>query len=262
MVKGEPILRILADPLKDRDFRSFVVYQCAWTFSALFAAAFMQLYAIEWLQLGEGKTTLIWCAMIMNALMAPYWGRLADKHGHKAIISICTAMKPAIVIVFMLVTPRTAVWILPVALFADSMWNAGIFVAANGYMMKVSPKRNRSVFVASITGLSGICGGLGAICGGWFLKATAEFHFDLFGRGWENFHLLFLASAVMRAGCILLAYRIREPKSTGHDQVLGEIQRLWPMRYLLFPVGFYRLKVLPMLLGSGESERGDSSGDD
>lgn len=253
IVKGEPILRILADPLKDRNFRTFVVFQCVWAFTALFSASFMMLYAIEGLGLGGGKATLVWCAMIMNALSAPYWGRLADKHGHKSIIAICVAMKPLVLLLFIFVTPGTALIALPIGFFIDSMWNAGLFVATNGYMMKVSPRRNRSVFVASITGLSGIFGGLGAICGGAFLSHYDGFHMELFSRDWNKFHLLFGVNFFMRIGCAYLVHYIKEPKSTEHDIVLDEMRGYWPMKFLLFPVGFYRHKVLPALRDTADT---------
>jgi len=252
IVKGESIARILADPFKSSDFRSFLVFQCVWSFTAMFGAAFMQLHAMKWLGLGEGLVTLIWCAMIMNALSAPYWGRLADRHGHRSILAICTSMKPLVVVMFLLVTPRLACTVLPIGMFIDGIWNAGLFVATNGYMMKISPRRNRSVFVASITGLSGIFGGLGAVCGGAFLRSIADFHLVWLDREWCNFHVLFAMDIIMRIGCAFLVYHVKEPESTEHDEVLTEVRGFWPMRYLLFPVGFYRMRVLPALKGAAE----------
>jgi MFS family permease len=171
-------------------------------------------------------------------------------------------MKPVVVVMFLFATPGNALWLLPLALFVDSIWNSGHFVANNGYMMKVSPQRNRSVFIASITGFSGICGGLGAIAGGAFMRAASDVHLEWMGREWCNYHLIFAISAVLRFCCTFLAYRIREPESSGHDEVLSEIQRLWPMRYLLFPVGFYRLKVLPALIDAADRVRTNLTDDD
>lgn len=254
VIKGEPIISTLAAPLKDPDFRTFVYFQCAWAFCGMFGASFMMLYAIEGLQLGEGRTTLVWCCPVLNALMAPYWGRLADRHGHKSILAICTSMKPVIVLAFALVTPQLAFPVLAIVLLFDSIWNAGLFVATNGYMLKMSPQRNRTVFVASITGLSGIFGGLGAICGGAFLHATDGFHMELMGRAWNNFQLLFVLDFFMRIACAFLVYRVKEAESSDHDIVLNEVRGLWPMRFILFPVGFYRNRVLPALKSPSNNE--------
>lgn len=253
ILKGEPILSTLAAPLKDPDFRTFVYFQCAWAFCGMFGASFMMLYAIEGLQLGEGRTTLVWCCPVLNALMAPYWGRLADRHGHRSILAICVSMKPIIALIFALVTPAIAFPVLAIVLFFDSIWNAGLFVSTNGYMLKMSPQRNRSVFIASITGLSGIFGGLGAISGGAFLHATDGFHMDLMGRDWNNFQLLFAVNFLMRIACAVLVYRVKEAESSDHDMVLNEVRGLWPMRFLLFPVGFYRKRVLPVFRDSKDS---------
>lgn len=259
VVKGEPIISILTAPLKDPDFRTFIYFQCAWAFCGMFGASFMMLYALEGLQLGEGRTTLVWCCPVMNALMAPYWGRLADRHGHRSILAICTTMKPVIVAVFALVTPQSAFWVLALVLFFDSIWNAGLFVSTNGYMLKMSPQRNRSVFVASITGLSGIFGGLGAICGGAFLRSTEGFNMEFAGREWNNFQLLFALDFILRVACAFLVYHVKEAESSDHDVVLNEVRGQWPMRFILFPVGFYRNKVLPALKNSSRNLKQEPS---
>lgn len=252
VVKGQSLFSLLQEPFREPVFRSFVAFQCIWSFAVMFGASFMQLYAMENMQLGPWKTTLAWCFTISNALMAPYWGKIADKHGHRSIIAICVSMKPMIVILFLLITPAYSFVLLSIGNLVDSIWNAGVFVASSGYMMKVSPKKNRTIFVASSSGLSGIAGGLGAVAAGLVLRHTAEFHLLFLGREWINYHVLFLMNLVMRLGCIMMAYKIKEPESADHDIVLNEIRGAWPMRFLLFPVGFYRSKVLPVLADSAD----------
>jgi MFS family permease len=149
-------------------------------------------------------------------------------------------MKSIVVLAFLLVTPGTALWVLPIVFFVDSFWNAGIMVASNGYMLKIAPRDNRSMFIASITGLAGICGGLGAIVGGGFLNLAADFQWHGLGRTWTNYHLLFAVSILLRWGCIALAYRVHEPKATSPEALLYQLRGTWPMRFLLFPVGMYR----------------------
>lgn len=241
VIRGKPIIETMLAPLRSSEYRAFVIYSCAWSASAMFAAAFMQLYVLKEFGLTVWTTTLIWCASGVGiAVVSPRWGKLADKHGHRPILTICIGMKSAIVLVFLLVTPKVVLWVLPITLFIDSFWNAGIMVASNGYMLKIAPKQNRSMFIAAITGLAGICGGLGAMAGGGLLKATAGFQMDAIRRLWTNYHLLFLVSILMRLGCIALAFRVREPKAAPPDKLLYLLCGAWPMRFLMFPVGMYR----------------------
>ena len=241
VMHGKPIVETMLAPLRSKEYRPFVVYSCAWSASAMFAAAFMQVYALKVLGLTVWQTTLIWCATGVGvALMSSYWGDLADRHGHRPILAICMGLKSLIVLAFLISTPGTALWILPAVLLFDSVWDSGLMIASNGYMLKIAPRANRSMFIAAITGLAGICGGLGAMAGGAFLKATAGFHIEALGRVWTNYHCLFLLNILMRLGCIALAHRVHEPKAAAPDQLLHVLRGSWPMRFLLFPVGMYR----------------------
>ena len=83
--------------------------------------------------------------------------------------------------------------------------NAGLMVATNGYMLKMAPQRNRSMFIATITGLAGICGGLGAIAAGKFLDVFPDLTLNGLGREWSNLDVLFLLGALLRFGVIPFA---------------------------------------------------------
>jgi len=241
VIRGRRPTDVLLEPLRHKEYRTFVIFSCAKMAGVMFGAAFMQLYVLKVIGLSVWQATLIWCVSgVGNALTARRWGRLADKHGQRPLLTVCSSLKPGIAIVFLLITPRTALAVLPVAFVFDSMLNAGLMVGAHGYMMKIAPRRNRSMFIASITGLAGIFGGLAAIAGGAFLKAFSGFAVDFAGRTWINYHLLFLLSACMRFGAFCLSRRIREAKSSRSRHVLNDIRGVWPLRFLRFPIGLYR----------------------
>lgn len=241
VMRGKPIIETMLAPLRSAEFRPFVTYSCAWSASAMFGAAFMQVYVLKVLGLTVWQTTLIWCVSGVGiALTAPAWGRIADRHGHRPILAICLALKSVVVVTFLLITRGTALWALPVMLLFDSFWNSGLMVATNGYMLKIAPQQNRSMFIAAIAGLAGICGGLGAMAGGAFLEINAHLQIHVMGRVLTNYHLLFLLNIVMRLACIFLAYRVREPRAAGPEKLLYLLSATWPMRFLLFPVGLYR----------------------
>jgi MFS family permease len=228
---------MLLAPLRHSEYKTFVLYSCAWLASVMFAAAFMQPYALKHLGLSLSQATLIWCLSgVGNALAARRWGRIADRHGHKPIIIICTLFKPLIVLTFLLVTDRTAMWVLPVVFLADGALNAGNFVSSNGYMLKIAPRENRSAFVAAILALAGICGGLSAILAGVFLTSVSGFSFSLFGRTWMNYHLLFVVSFFMRIGCAILIHWVREPRTSHPARAFADFCGNWPIRLMRFPI--------------------------
>ena len=235
------LVEVLLEPFRDRTYRTFVWFWAAWMASLLCAAAFMQVYVLKVLKMPVWQATLIWCVLgVSTAVASPGWGRLADRHGHRPVLLTCIAFKPWVALAFALITPRTAVWVLPLVFLVDGVWNAGMGVGFNGYMLKMSPRRNRSMFIATIVALSGLAGGLASMLAGRVLEALNGTSWDVLGRAWGGYHLVFLASFVLRLICVAFAPRIQEPKTSAPVQMLGEVLGVGPLRFLRFPVGLYQ----------------------
>ncbi len=234
-------LDIFLQPLRHKEYRTFIVFRIAIFASLMMGAAYMWIYLLKIIGMPRWQLCVLGSSMALgNAVVARSWGRIADKFGHRPVILLCVLFKSVVCITFLLVTPRTAFPVLLVVLFFDSMLNCGRQIASNGYMLNMAPKKNRSMFVAAITALSGIAGGLAAILAGVFLTHTQSFSLTWLGRDWTHYHLLFLISAICRLLCIPLAAQIQEPRSKPPRAVLGYLRGLWPMRVFLFPVGLYR----------------------
>lgn len=238
-------LHSLTEPLHHKEFRSFLIFNGSRSAAMMCAAAFMQVYLLKELHLEVWKISLLWAFAGMGmGIASKKWGKSADKYGQKPVIIFCTIMKPIIPLIFLFLTKGNAIWILPIFFFMDGLWNAGNQVAINGYMLKVSPKKNKSMFIASVTAITGICGGLAAIAAGAFLQSISGFSVDFAGKVWNNYHILFIASAIFRIGCIYLALRVKEPESQSTMHVLNDIRCSWPLRMIRFPVGLYRSNVV------------------
>ena len=237
---SKPWKDILA-PLQHPLYRRFVAFSCAWSFACTFAASFMLLYALTVLGLEPWKASLIWCLQgVGMAAASGMWGRLADRYGNRPILKICTTLKPMIVIVFFLATPENVIWLLSLAFIPDGMLNAGNALATNGYMLSIAPRKNRSMFIAAITGLAGICGGLASMIAGGMLNAIRDWQGVLLGRDINPFQIIFATSLILRLLCQPLVRRIQEPGSRHTRQVIGAMMDEWPMWLVRFPVGLYR----------------------
>ena len=237
---SKPWKDILA-PLVHPLYRRFVAFSCAWSFACTFAASFMLLYALTVLGLEPWKASLIWCLQgVGMAVSSGMWGRLADRYGNRPILKICTTLKPMIVVVFFLVTPQNVIWLLPLAFIPDGMLNAGNALATNGYMLSIAPRKNRSMFIAAITGLAGICGGVASMAAGGILNAIGDWQGILLGREINPFQVIFAISFVLRLLSQPLVRRIQEPGSRHTRQVIGAMMDEWPMWLVRFPVGLYR----------------------
>ena len=228
VVRDEHPWRLLTEPIRCRTYRSFLLFQCVWLGSAIIGGAFMVIYTLKVLNVDPAHATLIWTLQIVGPIVASrFWGRLADAHGHKPVLTICLSLKPMIALTFFLVTPETALWVLPPAVLLDGVLNAGLGIATNGYSIKMAPKKNRAMFLAATAGLSGIVGGVMALIAGGALRALDGWSVDFLGRTWINFHVLFGTSFLLRILCNLWVRTIREPDSSHPIHVL---RNLFPIR--------------------------------
>ena len=240
-----PVLRTFIEPLLHLEFRSFIGFSCAWAASCTCGGVFMQLFLLKELEMDVWKASLIWCLIgISFAVSSRKWGKLADRYGQKPVVVLCLIFKPVITIVFIFLTKGNVLWVLPFWFFVDSIADAGLTIASNGLMLKLAPRENRSMFIASITAFSGICSGISAIAAGFFLELISGFTILIFGHLFTNYHILFAISALLRFGCIFLGMRIRDPKSSSTVHVLNDIMGIWPSRFLRFPIGLYRISGL------------------
>jgi MFS family permease len=175
-----------------------------------------------------------------TAMVSRTWGRIIDRHGPRPVLRLCVFFKPLVALAFVLVTPRVAFPVLGVVFYFDAMLNSGYNISLNGFMLKSAPRENRSMFVAAVTAVSGIAGGLSAIASGWLLHRLEGFSPVWLGRTWNNYHVIFLISFLLRIACIPLTARVRERDSSPTVTVFNYLMGLWPMRVILFPVGLYR----------------------
>ncbi len=237
---GRGTLDIIFEPFRTKHCRSYLVWNCAYMASAMVAAVFMQPYVLKVLGIPLWKVILIWSTMgLGSALVSGFWGRIADKHGHRPIFSLCSILKPMAPLVFFFITAET-IWLLALFFFFDSMLNTGLNIAKNGFMLKLAPRENRGMFVAAMTSLPGIAAGIASIIGGAFLSSIADVTISLPGKTLNSYQILFAISFALRIICIYLATRIKEPDSTRSRTVLFAITGELPLRLVTFPVGLYR----------------------
>lgn len=230
-VRNRRVLHILLEPLRDRGYRSFLIFKCIWGVSTIIVYGFGTYYLLKVLNVPLTTVLLLHSVhMVGLALTSGRWGRLADKHGHKPVLAVCLMFKPLYALAFLLVTSDTVMWVLLPVSIVDGLINGGLFVAENGYSMKRAPRENRSMFLAAVGGLTGICGGLAAIGTGKFIEVNSGWSAHLLWRDWNIYQIVFFVSFFMRGGCAFLVHIIHEPDSSPPGRVARDIISLLPWR--------------------------------
>src|SRR5690606_22546061 len=95
--------------------------------------------------------------------------------------------------------------------------------AQNSFLMKQSPKVNRTMFIAAGTAYAGFTGGLASIVAGLPIRFSKGWYREFLGTQVINYHVLFAVSTVLRLTAAVLALRVRETASLGTRHVLAEV---------------------------------------
>lgn len=240
----EPNLKeVLLTPFYDKNYRSFITFTCFWHFAAMLGAPFICYYLLDVIGIDVFRLLLLWtCAWLGGAIFSKRLGHLAEHFGNRPMLILCTAFKSTnmVGLLFLPRDPIVAFWIMVPIFILDSILNAGIAIANNGFMLKNSPAENRTMFIAAGTAVAGIVGGITSIVTGGFLVLSSGWSMSWGGSEFNNFHIVFAASLTMRLAAAFYARTIREPDSHWTAQVVVQLVGVTPLRILRFPVGLYR----------------------
>ncbi|MCA9146757.1 MAG: MFS transporter [Planctomycetaceae bacterium] len=240
----QPTLRrVFSAPFNDKRFRSFISYACFWHFAAMVGAPFISLYLLEYVGLSLGWVLMMWAgSWVGGALLSRSLGGVIEQFGHRPVLILCTAFKTTNMIALLLVPPRPdlALAVLTPVFMIDALLNAGIAIASNGFLLKNSPQENRTMFIAAGTALAGMVGGITAVAAGAWLRGMSGWTITVAGGTYVGFHVLFVASLILRFVSIGLAIRVHEPNAHSTRHVARQLIGATPLRILSFPVGLYR----------------------
>jgi MFS family permease len=236
------IRKVLAEPFRNRDFRSFISFMCFWHFAAMVGAPFISLFLLAEVGMSLPRVLLLWVfCWVGGAICSARIGGMVERFGHRPILILCTLLKSSNMAALILVPndPQFTFWVLVPVFILDSILNAGFVVSTNGFMLTKSPAGNRTMYIAAGTALAGLIGGITSIvCGGLLTYATVDS--VVFGVPLSSYRMLFAVSILLRMASLLLVIRIREPDAHGARHVVSQLIGATPLRLVRFPVGLFR----------------------
>ena len=158
-----------AGPFRHPDYRRFILYSCFWNLAAMVGAPFISMYLLEYVGMDLFHVLLLWTiSWVGGAVLSNSLGQWAERFGQRPVIILCTAFKSINMFGLLLcpADPTIAFYLLAPFFMVDAFLNAGIAIANNGFMIKNSPRENRTMFVAAGAGFAGIIGGAASIAAG------------------------------------------------------------------------------------------------
>jgi len=243
----ESALAYYRAPFEDGNFRRIIAFVAALVVAQSIAGPFFTAYQIQYLALNFTALQLLAAAASLASLASmPLWGYLADKYGNRPILTICSGLVIVPPLLWVLAVPDgiAGLWgydaghhfhlsltkldIIVVNTFAGVGW-AGVGLTQFNLMIGAAPGDKRTVYVSAIAAVSGLAGGLAPIAGGALMEALAHLTFPAHGLIRNNYHVLFLFSALLRVGALLLIRPIHEEGSRQAAYVLRQLKASKPV---------------------------------
>lgn len=219
-------------PLRDRNFRRYLVLASAWTMSVLLGMTMFFPFLIQKMELPFTQIAVFQAIVALSVLgSGPLWGRLADKVGNKAVLTFG---------IFIAGTVPPACWILarpgdPTLIYLSGLLE-GIAGGAIGAAMfnlalATAPERTRPAYLGVLAFVAGVAGFVGGVAAGPLLEIFARWEFAAGDVHWGAFQWLFLFSGIGRLGTCLL---VRPVKETHAWRTRDVIRLFIPWRSLPF----------------------------
>ncbi len=225
----QSLARIIQVPLRDPNFRRFLVFATYWQFSVFLAAPFVFPYYLD--ELGLSYTQVaIWTAIALSCALGTtiFWGRVADQAGNKAVLAVGTFIAGAVLPTLWILAGITGniAFIWTSAVFDAIAWGA-IGPAIFNLALASAPPSSRMMYMGMYALTSGVAGFAGGAISGPLLGWLGNFGFELAGIAITGYHLLFVISGLGRSQAWRFARRVQETNAWRTRDVLRYLRSGW-----------------------------------
>lgn len=211
--------------LETRNVRQMLAFRMVHDFGVHLAAPFWLVYHRE--VAGLSFATIAWfsiTAQICAIIGFLFWGRLADRIGHKPVVIIGVLGAGITPLFWYWYTPATWWIMFPEAALSGLFWSG---VVAQSYTLLVAsaPAGVRTHLLALVSAGSGLTALIGGALGGALAEASHgwrwEFGPEAVGFALIGLHLNFTLSLGFRLGSLLLLRGFYEPGARASLAILG-----------------------------------------
>lgn len=220
-----PLRRLLAAPLRDRNFRRLLGFYGYWNLAVNVAAPFFAVYMLERLKLPFWFVTVLCTLSSVCGLVANrFWTRLAEKFGHRPVVFLATLGDAIYPLWWIFISPDWA-WLL-IVVHCSGVFSSPIAVGPNNIVLKLSPRKNASPYMAVFNAVVGPVTALAAIAGGYLAGVFENVSYSLGPVTLSGLHWLFVISAVGRLSSLTLLWRVAEPRAQSVRKVVRVLRRV------------------------------------
>lgn len=213
-------------PLRDPNFRRFLWFAIYWNFSVMLAAPFVIPYFFKHLHMTFTQIA-VWAgiASLCGLILGPLWGRIADRVGHKTVLTVTTFLAGSVhPLCWMLATPDF-LWFIWLSGLMDALSWGGINTAMFNLTLASAPGRHRLAYIAVLGMFSGLAGCVSGLLSGPLLQSLLPWTWSAGAFTWTGYHSLFLIAGLLRTQAWRWLRPVSEPLSRPAAELLRDLWR-------------------------------------
>ena len=224
-----------AAPFADIKFRHLLLFNVVFGVGQNLAAPFFTVYALKVLQLNYLWMQVLAAIVGVSALVSmPFWGYLADKFGNKPLLAIGTWGVLTLPISWIFTVRGNnavmAAWLLEINVGSGVFW-AVVGLAQFNLLIGCSSPENTSVYVATMSAVTGLLAGIAPLVGGYLMHLMSGLHFMVHGIDIGNYQVLFLLTTLLRLVSIPLRSGVQDVGSQSASDVIKQLGQAKPRNW-------------------------------
>lgn len=167
------ILRLLAQPFKDANFRKLIAFLASWNFAVNLAGPFFMVYMLR--RLGLSMSFIIALSIVsqvMNFAFLKVWGKFTDRFSNKSVLAISGPLFMFSILAWTFTTmPEKYFLTVPLLVAIHvvmGLASAGVSLASGNIGLKLAPQGQATSYLATNTIVNSVAAGIAPILGGKF----------------------------------------------------------------------------------------------
>ncbi len=236
------MLSNLAGPIRDLEFRKFIIYQFVWYFVIHLAVPFFAVYMLVRLEMPLSLVVgLGVLSQVSSLIVYQLWGRWADRFGSKVVLSISSSLYFLVIIAWTFTTlPDRHGGTIPILILLHLLLGvaiAGVNISVTSLRLKMSPVEQSTSYMAAASLALNLGAGIAPLVGGAFADFFEIRSFriaiqwvdptgvvDVPAFSLTGFDFLFAVAFLLGFITIPLLARVREEGETDPEILLDELQ--------------------------------------
>ncbi|UCF71267.1 MAG: MFS transporter [candidate division WOR-3 bacterium] len=217
----ERVSASLVTPLRDLNFRKFLIYNFWWMLALGIGSPFWQPFMIQKLQMSLVNIQVYGTISAVASILALRpWGMVIDRFGNKAAMRLAIVLGGINPLVWLFVNTGNS-WILNIeAITSGIMWSGTNIVAMN-FVLSIAPRDGRQVYSGILGAVSGTAMVITMLLSGILLPRAR----DILGMHLQPEQILFGLTGLLRWTAHIPLSWVKEPKGRPFGALLYYIRQ-------------------------------------